>query len=90
MKPAFFQPLDALHDGGAREAHVVGDGLVTGAAVGGEDLEDPAGGGIDGGGGHWGSDYMLVVPVYKYLRFVNTHCMLSNYKQEYVLDAQTP
>ena len=43
----FLQPLDPFHDGGAGEADLVGDGLVAGAAVGGEELEDAAGGGVE-------------------------------------------
>ncbi len=42
------QPLDPLHDGGAGETNFVGDGLIAGAAVLGQQPEDVPGGGIDG------------------------------------------
>jgi hypothetical protein len=39
----FLQPLHPLHDRRPGESDLVGDGLIAGSAVGGEQLEDAPG-----------------------------------------------
>jgi hypothetical protein len=50
--PGLFQSLYAFHYGGSGEPYLVGDGLVAGPAVGGEEPEDAAGDGIGRELGH--------------------------------------
>jgi len=45
----FLEALDPLHDGGSREADLIGEGLIAGAAVGRQELEEAAADGIDVG-----------------------------------------
>jgi hypothetical protein len=42
-----FEALDPFHDGGPREADLIGEGLIAGAAVGRQELEEAAADGID-------------------------------------------
>ena len=44
---AFLKPLDPLHYGGTGEADLIGEGLVAGSAIGGEELEEAAADRVD-------------------------------------------